>query len=83
MEPLKPMAKNGILQASPTAAPEDVAEYQRLLAERFTVDPDLPRDAVSINVMEGKKARLKELRKKLFPADAEADSGAEGSTNRA
>ena len=77
MEPLKPAIKKGILQAAPTASLEDLAEYERLLAERFTVDPDLPRDAVSSSLADRKKLRLKELHRKLFPAeeDAEADPG--------
>ena len=82
MEPLKPTTQIGILQASPAAAPEEVAEYQRLLAERFTIDPDLPRDATTVNLMEGKRARLKELHKKLFPANTEANGETKASTNR-
>ena len=42
MEPLKPETKARILQEQPEATPEDIEEYERLLAERFTEDPDLP-----------------------------------------
>ena len=41
MEPLRPEAKRAILNATPQAEPE-IDEYERLLAERFTIDPDAP-----------------------------------------
>ncbi len=74
MEPMKPTAKKRILQAAPNAAPEDITEYERLLSERFTVDPDLARDPASIHLMEQKRKRLKELRGKLFPSKREAQT---------
>jgi hypothetical protein len=77
MEPLKPDQKRAIFQASPSATPEDIAEYEKLLAERFTVDPDLPRDPASRQLLERKNERLKQLRKKLFP-EAESESEGEG-----
>lgn len=40
MQPLKPDEKNRILEENPQAAPEDVERYQKLLSERFTIDPD-------------------------------------------
>ena len=39
MEPLKPETKQQILANNPQAAPEDLEEYERLLSQRFTVDP--------------------------------------------
>lgn len=44
MEPLKPVTKENILALRPEADPADIEEYERLLAERFTVDPDLPKE---------------------------------------
>jgi hypothetical protein len=76
MEPLKPSRKLEILQASPTATPAEIAEYEKLLAERFTVDPDLPRDAAALDLRKDKIDRLKQLRQKLFP-EAEADTAGE------
>jgi hypothetical protein len=73
MEPLKPVRKRQILESSPSATPEEVAEYEKLLAERFTVDPDLPRDPATLNLRQRKTDRLRELRQKLFP-DAEAET---------
>jgi len=74
MEPLKPTTKRAIQQASPTASEDEIREYQRLLGERFMVDPDLPRDAASESLREQKSVRLKELQEKLFPNKAEADT---------
>ena len=39
MEPLKPDTKTRILRERPQASPEDLEEYERLLAERFTEGP--------------------------------------------
>jgi hypothetical protein len=76
MEPLKPSRKREILQSSPTATAAEVAEYEKLLAERFTVDPDLPRDPVNLSLRQDKSYRLRQLRQKLFP-DAEAETTGE------
>ena len=43
MEPLTPEQKEQALRKHPQAAPEDIAEYERLLAARFSVDPSLRR----------------------------------------
>ena len=40
MEPLKPEEKEAILKKNPLADPADIEEYERLLSERFTVDPN-------------------------------------------
>jgi hypothetical protein len=81
MEPLKPQHKRQILEASPAATPQEIAEYEKLLAERFTVDPDLPRGPESLDLRQRKTDRLKELRRKLFPeAEADADAHEEGMT---
>jgi len=68
-----------MLEASPAATPQEIAEYEKLLAERFTVDPDLPRSPESLELRQRKTDRLKELRRKLFP-EAEAERHEEGQT---
>lgn len=73
MEPLKPERKRQILEAAPSATPEEIAEYEKLLAERFTIDPDLPRAPESVNLLQRKNDRLKQLHNKLFP-DAEPET---------
>jgi len=70
MEPLKPETKKLILDTNPNAAPEDIEEYERLLAERFTVDPDLPKSPEHAILHEAREARLAELHKKLFPGES-------------
>lgn len=67
MEPLKPTTKESILRDSPQAAPEDIEEYERLLAERFTVDPDVPMAPEDVAAHDERESRLLELQKKLFP----------------
>jgi hypothetical protein len=43
MEPMDPEKKASILATAFDATEDDVDEYERLLAERFTVDPNMPR----------------------------------------
>ena len=66
MEPLKPETKARILQERPQASPEDIAEYERLLAERFTDDPDLPKSPAVAQAAAKREKRLEQLYKKLF-----------------
>ena len=66
MEPLKPDLKKRILETNPEAAPEEIEEYERLLSERFTTDPDLAMDPKHAELMVAKNSRLAELHKKLF-----------------
>lgn len=42
MEPLKPEEKRRLLQNNPSISSEDIEEYEKLLAERFTTDPNIP-----------------------------------------
>jgi hypothetical protein len=79
MEPLKPERKREIYEASPAATPQEIAEYQKLLAERFTVDPDLPRSPQMLELRQRKSERLKELQQKLFP-ETEPEANEEGMT---
>ena len=66
MEPLKPETKRQILQDRPQVCPADIEEYERLLAERFTQDPDLPRSPTTVQAAATREKRLAELFKKLF-----------------
>jgi hypothetical protein len=66
MEPLKPETKRQILQNRPQASPADIEEYERLLAERFTVDPDLPQSPGVVAAVTQREQRLKQLHRKLF-----------------
>jgi hypothetical protein len=70
MEPIHSNVRQAILDANPAAAPEDIDEYERLLAERFAVDPDAPSPAplaMAVSPAESREARLAELHRKLFP----------------
>ncbi|MGH7174557.1 MAG: hypothetical protein ACRELG_30180 [Gemmataceae bacterium] len=66
MEPLKPETKARILHERPQASPEDIEEYERLLAERFTEDPDLPKSPAIAQTDAERKNRLEQLYEKLF-----------------
>ncbi len=79
MEPLKQSRKDEILNGSPGATSSDIAEYEKLLAERFTVDPDVARNPNSQGLADAKSSRLKQLRQKLFP---ESETAGQSSVNR-
>lgn len=69
MEPLKPVDKRRILDENPAAEAADIEEYERLLSERFRVDPDLPAASGAKTLSadsQRREARLKELYEKLF-----------------
>jgi len=66
MEPLKPEVRKRILDEHPQASPEDIEEYERLLSERFTVDPDLPMAPEVSDQRNADEERLAELYDKLF-----------------
>jgi hypothetical protein len=69
MEPLKPRAKLE-LSSRPKASPQDVEEYERLLSERYTVDPnpDLrTQPTLEPNAVKpASEIRLETLYKKLY-----------------
>jgi len=65
MEPLKPETIKDLLNR-PHVAPADIEEYQRLLAERFSTDPDAPQPPGQAAVASDREARLEELYEKLF-----------------
>jgi hypothetical protein len=66
MEPLKPETKARILQERPQACPGDIEEYERLLAERFTEDPDVSKSPTVAQAAAKREKRLQQLYKKLF-----------------
>lgn len=66
MEPLRPEVRKWILDEHLRASPEDIDEYERLLSQRFTVDPDLPMAPEESNKRKADEERLEELYKKLF-----------------
>ena len=55
-----------ILQERPQASAKDLEEYERLLAERFTEDPDLPQSPAVAQAATKRQKRLEQLYKKLF-----------------
>jgi len=63
MEPLKPAAATGILANAPSATPQDLAEYERLLSARYRKDPSI---GLASATPDPDEVRLKELEKKLF-----------------
>lgn len=69
MEPLKPDDKKRAMAANPNAAPEDIQEYERLLAARFARDPNVPAPPLKPLAAPDSNSdvRLKQLYKKLFP----------------
>jgi hypothetical protein len=66
MEPLKPEAKERLLQDNPQAEPGEVEEYERLLSERFTVDPDMPKAPEASAAEDERESRLQELFQKFY-----------------
>ena len=68
--PVKPEVRDSLLQNNPQAAPQDIDEYERLLAERFTIDPDLSPEPAPTAGGTNQEERLRELYQKLFPAEA-------------
>jgi hypothetical protein len=64
VEPLKPDTKRQ--QNRPQVSQADIDEYERLLAERFTVDPDLPQTHTLKAAATQRETRLQQLYMKLF-----------------
>jgi hypothetical protein len=65
MEPLKPEVKRFVLENNPQASPEEMEEYERLLAERFTRDPDVAASPTA-EAASASEERLNHLYQKLF-----------------
>lgn len=72
MEPLKPEEKQRILAERPQAAPEDIEEYERLLAERFRRDPLVQPQPAFASRENERERRLRELHELLFGTRARA-----------
>jgi hypothetical protein len=70
MEPLKPETVQDVFKlAGPAAAPglqDDLEEYERLLSERFTRDPDLPMSPQQAHDVDLAEDRIETLHKKIF-----------------
>lgn len=73
MEPLDPEIKRRLLAGDPPADPGDIEEFERLLAEMFITDPDLPKSPDDMESEVKKKLRLEDLQKKLFKGKSESD----------
>ncbi len=80
MEPLKPdIVRNLLNPATPAAAPvleEEVEEYEQLLSERFTRDPDLPMSPLEADAVDQAEDRIEQLHQKLFGNPGRPPSGA-------
>ncbi len=68
MEPLKPETKAQILRDRPQACSNEIKEYERLLAERFTEDPDQSNSPTVVQAAAKREQRLQQLHKTLFGA---------------
>ena len=66
MEPLKPETKERLLQGNPQADPDEMEEYERLLSERFAVDPDMPKAPEESDAEDDRERRLQELFQKFY-----------------
>ena len=80
MEPLKPEVRKQLTLNNPQASPQDVEEYERLLSERFTVDPTLTVARVAakpnlhpapnaLSPEQEREQRLTVLYQKFYPAN--------------
>ena len=67
MEPMKPSDRAKLLQVVPEP---ELREYERLLSERFTVDPDLQLSPQAAETANRKAVRLRELAEKVRQAKA-------------
>lgn len=66
MEPMKPAEKLEILQrAEESAEPSEVDEYEKLLSQRFTTDPDAPTPESAPKPGRDDRSRLRELYRKF------------------
>jgi hypothetical protein len=74
MEPLKPDVVQRVLDAAANVAapvsPQDIEEYERLLSERFTRDPDLPMAPQQANAVDQAEARIEQLHQAIFRPQA-------------
>lgn len=70
MRPLSPDEREAVALRHPEAAPGEVEgrldEYERLLADRFAQDPDLPLAPEAAGLVGDREERLLELHRLLF-----------------
>ena len=66
MQPLKPEVVQRVLQERPNVTREDISEYERLLASRFTVNPHAPPTIAMDTAQRDREARIRELHAKIF-----------------
>ena len=66
MEPMKPELVNRLLHERPALTRAEIDEYQRLQAERFRVNPLLPKSPDEERAINARKARIKELYRKIY-----------------
>jgi hypothetical protein len=66
MEPMKPELVNRLLHERPNLTRADIEEYHRLQAERFQVNPLLPRSPDQERVITQRENRIKELYAKIY-----------------
>jgi len=74
VEPRKPSDRRSILDDNLEAAPQDLDEYERLLAEQFVDDPDVPAAPAGASLQGERDARLRELHQRLFGRRDAADA---------
>lgn len=66
MEPINPELRRSILERVPSASPEEIDEYEQLLAERFTKDPSELRPQPEALAIDHAGTRLQALYEKLI-----------------
>jgi hypothetical protein len=66
MEPMKPEVINRLLHERPNLTRGEIEEYHRLQAERFRVNPLLPRSPDQERAVMRREDRIKELYAKIY-----------------
>ena len=66
MEPLTRDQREAALRNNPQASPENIDEYEALLAARFAADPSLPKAPDAVEQEQARDRRLQELYNMLF-----------------
>ena len=66
VEPIKPEVVNQLLHDRPGLTREEIHEYQRLQAERFLINPLLPKSPDQQTQIDDRENRIKELYQKIY-----------------
>jgi hypothetical protein len=66
VEPMRPELVNRLLHDRPGLTQADIEEYQRLQAERFLVNPLLPKSPDEQKKIIDRENRIKELHRKIY-----------------